>query len=86
MPQRLAMLALLVRDYDEAIAYYTGALGFELLEDTPVDDKRWVRVRPHGGEGADLLLARAATGSSAHPASRTARWWCSPIFTATSGI
>ena len=61
MPQTISMVALLVRDYDEAIAYYTGVLGFELLEDTPIsDEKRWVRVRPpHASGGTSLLLARA---------------------------
>lgn len=58
---RIAAVALLVRDYDEAIAFYTGALGFHLLEDTDLGGgKRWVRVAPSGG-GSVLLLARAAT-------------------------
>jgi len=58
---RLALFALVVRDYDEAIAYFTRVLGFALLEDTPLGDgKRWVRVAPAGG-GAELLLARART-------------------------
>jgi len=62
MAPTLAHLALLVRDYDEAIAWFTGALGFGLLEDTPLGGgKRWVRVGPAGGRGAALLLARAAT-------------------------
>ena len=58
----LVQLALVVRDYDEAIAYYVGILGFELLEDRamPEPGKRWVSVRPRGG-GCALLLARAAT-------------------------
>jgi nitroreductase/catechol 2,3-dioxygenase-like lactoylglutathione lyase family enzyme len=57
----LALVTLVVRDYDEAIAFFTGALGFALLEDTPLGDgKRWVRVGPQG-EGWALLLARAAT-------------------------
>ena len=56
----LHAFALLVRDYDEAISYYTGALGFELLEDSAQGGgKRWVRVAPRGG-GCALLLARAA--------------------------
>jgi catechol 2,3-dioxygenase-like lactoylglutathione lyase family enzyme len=47
MTQNLGAIALVVRDYDEAIAFYTRVLGFELVEDTPLDDvKRWVRVRP----------------------------------------
>jgi catechol 2,3-dioxygenase-like lactoylglutathione lyase family enzyme len=56
----ITAVTLVVRDYDEAIAWYTQALGFELLEDTPMDaGKRWVRVAPRGG-GSALLLARAA--------------------------
>ncbi len=59
MPQSIATVALVVADYDEAIAWYTGALGFELLEDSPRDGgKRWVRVAPRGATTA-LLLARA---------------------------
>jgi catechol 2,3-dioxygenase-like lactoylglutathione lyase family enzyme len=62
MAQELAAVALLVPDYDEAIAYFTGTLGFELVEDTPLGaDKRWVRVRPPGSRGTAFLLARAAT-------------------------
>ena len=59
--QALVQVALVVRDYDEAIAYYVGVLGFELLEDRamPEQGKRWVSVRPRGG-GCALLLARAA--------------------------
>ena len=57
----LVQLSLVVRDYDEAIAWYTGALGFELLADEPRGDgKRWVVVAPPGGTGAKLLLAQAA--------------------------
>jgi lactoylglutathione lyase len=59
---RIAQLALVVRDYDEAIRFFTRALGFELLEDSPRGSgKRWVRVGPAGEAGASLLLARAAT-------------------------
>jgi len=62
MRQDLAAVALLVPDYDEAIAYFTGTLGFELIEDTPLGaEKRWVRVRPPGSGGTAFLLARAAT-------------------------
>jgi catechol 2,3-dioxygenase-like lactoylglutathione lyase family enzyme len=58
---KLAMLALVVRDYDEAIAYFTGVLDFDLIEDTRLSDtKRWVVVEPHGGAGLRLLLAKAA--------------------------
>jgi len=57
--QRLGLAAIVVRDYDEAIAFYVGVLGFELLEDSFVaeQNKRWVVVRPRGGE-TGLLLAR----------------------------
>ncbi|MBX3703485.1 MAG: VOC family protein [Steroidobacteraceae bacterium] len=59
--RRILQVALLVRDYDEAIAFYTGVLGFGLLEDEPREaGKRWVRVAPAGSDFA-LLLARAAT-------------------------
>jgi catechol 2,3-dioxygenase-like lactoylglutathione lyase family enzyme len=58
MKQYLAMIALVVRDYDEAIEFYTRKLNFILLEDTKLSDtKRWVRVQPPGG-GCELLLAR----------------------------
>ncbi len=60
MRQHIAAVTLVVRDYDEAIAFYTGALGFALVEDTPLTDgKRWVLVRPAGSAGTALLLARA---------------------------
>ena len=60
MAQRIGAPALLVRDYDEAIAYYTRILGFDLIEDTPLEGgKRWVLVAPAGGRGTALLLARA---------------------------
>ena len=62
----LAQLALVVRDYDEAIAWYTRSLGFTLAEDTPLGgEKRWVVVRPPGPGGADLLLARAVNPEQA---------------------
>jgi catechol 2,3-dioxygenase-like lactoylglutathione lyase family enzyme len=62
MPQHLYALTLMVRDYDEAIAYYTQKLGFALLEDTDRGGgKRWVRVAPAGGESPCFLLARATT-------------------------
>jgi catechol 2,3-dioxygenase-like lactoylglutathione lyase family enzyme len=62
----LACVALVVREYDEALDFYVGVLGFELLEDRPVPEqgKRWVMVRPRGG-GCALLLARAATPEQA---------------------
>lgn len=53
-------VALVVRDYDEAIDFYTRALGFELIEDTALGDgKRWVLVAPSSGSGTSILLARA---------------------------
>jgi catechol 2,3-dioxygenase-like lactoylglutathione lyase family enzyme len=65
MRQSLAHVALVVRDYDEAIGWFTDKLGFALVEDTyqPEQDKRWVLVAPPGaGEGAtSLLLARASS-------------------------
>ena len=66
MTQALALVALLVRDYDEAIAWFTERLGFTLLEDAPRGaGKRWVRVAPNAGTGrapsAALLLARAVS-------------------------
>ena len=49
-----------MRDYDEALAYFVGRLGFRLVEDTPLSaDKRWVLVAPPGARGAAVLLARA---------------------------
>lgn len=60
MKQFLGAISLVVRDYDEAIAWYTGMLGFELVEDSPRDDgKRWVLVAPRGSTETRLLLARA---------------------------
>jgi catechol 2,3-dioxygenase-like lactoylglutathione lyase family enzyme len=60
----LAMVTLVVPDYDEAIAHYTGALGFELVEDTEISaEKRWVVVAPGGG--AKLLLAKASSPEQA---------------------
>ncbi|WP_441248109.1 VOC family protein [Kitasatospora sp. McL0602] len=59
----LGLVAVVVRDYDEAIAFYVDVLGFDLMEDTPVGGgKRWVVVRPPGAQETGVLLARAATG------------------------
>ena len=67
MSQSLACIALVVRDYDEAIDFYTQSLGFDLIEDTDLGSgKRWVRVRPPGGMGTDLLLARAVNPEQAN--------------------
>ena len=57
---RIAKLAFIVRDYDEAIAWFTRCLGFELADNIDMGNgKRWVVVQPQGGRGAALLLARA---------------------------
>jgi catechol 2,3-dioxygenase-like lactoylglutathione lyase family enzyme len=63
LKQSIAHIALVVRDYDEAIDFYVNRLRFELVEDTyqPEQDKRWVVVRPPGGGATSLLLARAST-------------------------
>ncbi|MFF9125407.1 VOC family protein [Streptomyces sp. NPDC014889] len=61
--RRIALITLVVDDYDEAIRFYTGALGFRLAEDAPrPDGSRWVVVEPGDGTGTALLLARAGTG------------------------
>lgn len=60
MTQRIGQVAILVKDYDEAIAFYTQKLGFKLIEDTMISDsKRWVTVAPTNSPGFRLLLARA---------------------------
>ena len=62
MSRSIASLTFLVREYDEAIAFFTDALGFELVEDTEMgNDKRWVVVKPRGDGGATLLLGRATS-------------------------
>ncbi|HKH91013.1 MAG TPA: VOC family protein [Gemmatimonadaceae bacterium] len=67
MKQRIAHVALVVADYDEAIAFYTQKLHFTVVEDTyqPAQDKRWVVIAPPGSSGTTLLLARAATPEQA---------------------
>ncbi len=67
MKQFLLHIALIVRDYDEAIEFYTRKLHFTLVEDTyqPEQDKRWVVVAPPGSRETTLLLARAATPEQA---------------------
>lgn len=61
MKQSIGQVALVVREYDEALDFYVGTLGFTLVEDTyiPEQDKRWVVVAPPGASEARLLLARA---------------------------
>ena len=66
MAQTLGYIALVVRDYDEAIAFFTQSLGFQVVEDSTAtdrlgQDKRWVLVSPPGSRGASLLLAQAST-------------------------
>ncbi len=67
MKQSLGLVSLLVRDYDEAIAFYVGILGFTLIEDSPVPEqnKRWVVVAPGGSTESRLLLARASNEAQA---------------------
>lgn len=62
MKQSLGLVSLVVRDYDEAIAFFCGKLGFQLVEDTPIPEqaKRWVVVSPPGAVESQLLLARAS--------------------------
>ena len=64
MPQHLALVSIVVADYDEAIAFYVQKLGFTLVEDVyqPAQDKRWVVVSPPGATESRLLLARASDG------------------------
>lgn len=63
MNQSILHVALIVRDYDDAIDFYCNKLNFTLIDDTyqPEQDKRWVVVSPPGQGGTNLLLARAAT-------------------------
>jgi catechol 2,3-dioxygenase-like lactoylglutathione lyase family enzyme len=67
MTQSLAHVALIVRDYDEAIAWFTDRLGFTVVADEyqPEQDKRWVLVAPPGSTGTSLLLARASSPEQA---------------------
>ena len=63
MKQSLGLVSLVVRDYDEALSFFVGKLGFLLVEDSPVPEqaKRWVVITPPGAVESRLLLARAAT-------------------------
>jgi catechol 2,3-dioxygenase-like lactoylglutathione lyase family enzyme len=66
MGQEIGAVTLLVRDYDEAIRFYTDKLGFEVIEDTALSDaKRWVLMAPSGSRGTRLLLAKAASPEQA---------------------
>lgn len=63
MKQEIVHIALVVKEYDEAVEFYVGKLGFDLLEDTPqaTQNKRWVVVAPPGSRGTAILLAKATT-------------------------
>ena len=65
--QSIGLVSLVVRDYDEALEFFVGKLGFVLTEDTPVPKqaKRWVVIAPPGATGARLLLAKASTPEQA---------------------
>ena len=70
MPQTIAHITLVVRDYDEAIAFFTETLSFDLIEDSPAQDrqgrhKRWVLVAPRGSRATQILLAKASNGEEA---------------------
>src|SRR5246127_5843353 len=66
MTQNLGYVTLVVREYDEAVAFFTNALGFELIEDTALGEgKRWVLVAPPNSRGTCLLLAQAANPEQA---------------------
>src|SRR5258708_38608988 len=66
MKQTLGYVAVVVRDYDEALAFFTRTLNFRVIEDTRLsDEKRWVLIAPPGSQGTSLLLARAATPEQA---------------------
>jgi catechol 2,3-dioxygenase-like lactoylglutathione lyase family enzyme len=85
MKQSLAHIALVVRDYDEAIAFFTQKLNFTLLQDIdqPEQHKRWVLVAPPGSEGANsasLLLARASTPEQEAFIGNQAGGACLPLF------
>jgi catechol 2,3-dioxygenase-like lactoylglutathione lyase family enzyme len=73
VPQTLGYVTFLVQDYDEALAYFTLALGFRVIQDTSLgENKRWVLVAPPGPDGTSLLLAEAATPEQvAHIGSQT---------------
>ena len=79
MQQKLGLIALVVRDYDDAIAFYTQVLGFDLIEDTPIPEqqKRWVVVAPHGANGSQILLARAVgeAGCRVRPRTQSRALW-----------
>ena len=91
MRQSIVHVALVVRDYDEAVEFYTQKLNFVLVEDTyqPEQDKRWVVVAPPGSAGTSLLLARATNEEQAatyRKPDRRARLFCFSIQTTFGAI
>ena len=79
MKQSLGLVSLVVRDYDEALSFFVGKLGFVLIEDTfvPEQSKRWVVVSPPGASESRLLLAQA---SSPEQESRVGQQTCGRVF------
>ncbi|HEX4536327.1 MAG TPA: VOC family protein [Candidatus Acidoferrum sp.] len=78
MTQKVGYVAVVVRDYDEALTYFINVLGFELIEDTFLDrEKRWVVIAPPVSQGTCLLLARAVTDEQA---SRVGNQTGGPVF------
>jgi catechol 2,3-dioxygenase-like lactoylglutathione lyase family enzyme len=66
MMQTIASVTLVVRDYDEALGFFTGSLGFNVIADTPLaEGKRWILVAPPNSHGTSLLLAQASTEEQA---------------------
>jgi catechol 2,3-dioxygenase-like lactoylglutathione lyase family enzyme len=59
MIQGIAHVSLIVREYQEAIDFYCGILGFSVIEDTPLEHKRWIRLKSPGGIGSEILLSKA---------------------------
>lgn len=55
----IAHFPLIVREYEEALSFYCGKLGFRVVEDTQLENKRWIRIRAPGGQGSEILLSRA---------------------------
>lgn len=60
MINEILHVPLIVREYQEAIDFYCGKLGFEIIEDTQLENKRWIRLKTPGGKGSEILLSRAA--------------------------
>lgn len=85
MTQAIGGVSVVVRDYDEAIAFYSGSLGFGVVEDTDLGGgKRWVLLAPPGSRGARILLARAKSEEELSAVGRQAGDGCSSSFTPTT--